>query len=107
MTTDSLLGDPKWARLVRQLVLEVIAVARALGLDLEDNLADKQIERTRAMGAYKASTLIDFERGQALELQSLFLEPLHQAQKAGVPAPRLEALCTILTQLDRMRAAGS
>jgi len=107
LTTDSLLGDPKWADLVRQLMLEVIAVARALGLDLEDNLADKQIERTRAMGAYKASTLIDFERGQALELQSLFLEPLHQAQKAGVPAPRLEALCTILTQLDRMRAAGS
>jgi len=107
LTTDSLLGDPKWARLVRQLVLEVIAVARALGLDLEDNLADKQIERTRAMGAYKASTLIDFERGQALELEGLFLEPLRQAQKAGVPAPRLEALCTILTQLDRMRAAGS
>jgi len=106
LTTDSLLGDPKWARLVRQLMLEVIAAARALGLDLEENLADKQIERTRTMGAYKASTLIDFERGQALELEGLFLEPLHQAQKAGVPTPRLEALCTILTQLDRMRPAG-
>ena len=58
------------------------------------------------MGAYKASTLIDFERGQALELEDLFLEPLLQAQKAGVPTPRLEALCTILTQLDRMRPAG-
>ncbi len=107
LTTDSLLEDPKWARLVRQLMLEVIGVARALGLDLEENLADKQIERTRTMGAYKASTLIDFERGQALELQSLFLEPLHLAQKAGVPTPRLEGLCTILTQLDRMRAVES
>src|SRR6266702_4485869 len=88
LTTDSLLEDPKWARLVRQLMLEVIGVARALGLDLEENLADKQIERTRTMGAYKASTLIDFERGQALELQALFLEPLRQAKKAGISVPR-------------------
>ena len=41
------------------------------------------------MGAYRASTLIDFERGQPLELQSLFLEPLRQATQAGVPMPRL------------------
>ena len=48
------------------------------------------------MGAYKASTLIDFERGQPLELQSLFLEPLRQATQAGVAMPRLSALCAVL-----------
>jgi ketopantoate reductase len=41
------------------------------------------------MGAYRASTLIDFERGQRLELRSLFLEPLRQATQAGVAMPRL------------------
>jgi ketopantoate reductase len=44
--------------------------------------------------------LIDFERGQALELDSLFLEPLRQAQKAGASVPRLVALCRVLKQLD-------
>ncbi len=51
------------------------------------------------MGAYKASTLIDFERGQPLELETLFLEPLRQAHKAGVTCPRLEALCALLGEI--------
>jgi 2-dehydropantoate 2-reductase len=101
LTTDKLLADARWARLVRDLMLEVIAAARALGFDVPDAFADQQIERTRTMGAYKASTLIDFERGQPLELQSLFLEPLQQATRAGVAMSRLAALCTVLKVLDR------
>jgi 2-dehydropantoate 2-reductase len=53
------------------------------------------------MGAYRASTLIDFERGQRLELRSLFLEPLRQATQAGVAMPRLAALCAVLKDLDQ------
>src|SRR2546422_1009288 len=108
MGTDQLLPDPRWEQLVRELMLEVIAAANALGFKIPESLAAKQIERTRAMGAYKASTLIDFERGQPLELESLFLEPLRQAQTAGVPVPRLEALCRVLKILDARRdRAGS
>ena len=105
LTTDQLLADGRWAQLVRELMLEVIAAARALGFDIRDALADKQIERTRTMGAYRASTLIDFERGQPLELQSLFLEPLRQATRAGVAMPRLAALCAVLKELDQRARA--
>jgi 2-dehydropantoate 2-reductase len=101
LTTDKLLADARWAGLVRDLMLEIIAAARALGFDVPDTFADQQIERTRTMGAYKASTLIDFERGQPLELQSLFLEPLRQAVRVGVAMPRLAALCAVLKNLDR------
>jgi 2-dehydropantoate 2-reductase len=96
LTTDKLLANPRWAQLVRDLMLEVIAAARALGFDIPDTFADEQIARTGTMGAYKASTLIDFERGQPLELQSLFLEPLRQASQAGVAMPRLTVLCAAL-----------
>lgn len=107
LTTDKLLADARWARLVRDLMLEVIAAARALGFDVPDTYADQQIERTRTMGAYRASTLIDFEHGQPLELQSLFLEPLRQAVRAGVTMPRLTALCEVLKGLDhKARVAG-
>jgi 2-dehydropantoate 2-reductase len=98
-----LLGDPAWEGLVRELMREVIAAANALGYPVNRASADEQIERTRIMGAYKASTLIDFERGQALELESLFLEPLRRAQRAGVPTPRLAALCGLLQQLEASR----
>jgi len=100
LTTDILLADPCWEKLVRELMLEVIAAANALGFDVPKTLAEENINRTRIMGAYRASTLIDFERGQPLELESMFLEPLRRAQKAGVPTPRLESLCGVLKRLD-------
>lgn len=103
VTTDRLLSDPRWEQLVREVMLETIAVARAKGLDVPESAAEFQITRTRQMGAYKASTLIDFERGQPLELESLFLAPLSEARRANVPSPRLEALCAVLQELDLTR----
>jgi 2-dehydropantoate 2-reductase len=100
VTSDKLLAEPRWEQLVRELMLEVIAAANALGMNLPVSAAEKQIARTRDMGAYQASTLVDFERGQPLELESLFLEPLRQARRVGVPVPRLAALCEVLTRLD-------
>ena len=100
LTTDILLSDPLWEQLVRELMAEVIHTARALGLDISDEFAGEQIARTRTMGAYRASTLIDVARRQPLELESLFLEPLRQARQAGVPTPRLDALCAVLQQLN-------
>lgn len=100
LTTDQLLADSRWARLVVELIQEVAAAARALGFQVPDGIADQQIERTRTMGPYKASTLLDFERGQPLELESLFLEPLRQAQRAGVAVPRLASLGRVLQQLQ-------
>jgi 2-dehydropantoate 2-reductase len=107
LTTDQLLGDPKWKELAIELMFEVIRAARALGFDLPDGIAAGQVERTATMGAYKASTLLDFERGLPLELESLFLEPLRQARKAGVQAPRLGALGRLLAAMDARRAAVS
>ena len=105
LTTDILLGTPRWRELVSQLMHEVIRSAQALGLDVPDAAAEKQVERTLDMGAYKASTLIDFERGQPLELEALFLEPLRQAEKAGIETPRLAALCRLLKKLDSANEA--
>jgi 2-dehydropantoate 2-reductase len=99
LTTDLLLSHPGWERLVRELMMETIAAARAQNLDVPEAAADRQIARTRLMGAYKASTLIDFENGRELELEGLFLEPLRRARQAGVPCPRLAALCGVLAQL--------
>ena len=101
LSTDKLLAEPKWEQLVHELMRETIRTAQALGFKVADSVADTQIQRTRQMGAYLASTLIDFKRGQALELETLFLEPLRQAQKASVSTPRLTALCRVLGQLDR------
>jgi 2-dehydropantoate 2-reductase len=100
LTTDRLLADPQWRQLVRQLMTEVIASAGALGFSIPESIIEDRLQKTRNMGAYKASTLIDFERGQPLEVDSLFLEPLRRAQAAGIETPRLAALCQVLVQLN-------
>lgn len=99
LTTDKLLADPAWDQIIRELMFEVVHAAQALGLKLAESVVEEQLARTRTMGPYKASTLIDFERGQPLELESLFLEPLRQARRAGVPMPRLQSLCAVLEAL--------
>jgi 2-dehydropantoate 2-reductase len=99
LATDALLDNGPWEQLVTELMDEVITTGRALGHDLSRGLGEHQRSRTRAMGAYRASTLIDFERGQPLELDALFTLPLGQAETAGAPTPRLAALCSVLGQL--------
>lgn len=101
LTTDRLLAEPRWAQLVRELMEEVVDAARKLGFPIEDEVIAKQLERTQTMGAYKPSTVLDFERGFPLEVESMFREPWRQAQTAGAATPRLAALVRVLEQLDR------
>ena len=55
------------------------------------------------MGAYRASTLIDFDLRRPLEIESLFLYPQSEARRAGVATPQLDALCSVLVALgDRL-----
>jgi 2-dehydropantoate 2-reductase len=106
LTTDRLLDGGRWEALVVELMHEVMAAANGLGFGLSREIAGKQVERTREMGAYKPSTLVDFERSQPLELENLFQEPLRRARAAGVPAPRLAALCRVLERLSASPSPG-
>ena len=99
--TDRLLADPRWEGEVRALMQELIQAAAAQEIILSPALADRMVINTRAMGTYYASTVIDFQLGRSMELESLFLEPLRRAQAAGATIPRLEALCVVLEKLTR------
>jgi 2-dehydropantoate 2-reductase len=103
LATDELLGDAHWESLVYGLMLEIIHTADLLGYSIPEATADKMIERTRKLGAYRASTLVDYERGQPLELDSIFLAPLRKARELGAKTPLLENLCAVLSELNRRR----
>lgn len=101
--TDELLSDPGWAQAVVELMAEVIAAGRGAGFAMDPGLAEEMIGLTRSMGPYQASTLLDFERGRPLEVDSLFREPLRRAARLGVATPLLGRLTGILEELDRRR----
>jgi 2-dehydropantoate 2-reductase len=100
LTTDKLLADPRWHALVRELMHEIITAARAQGHDIPFELADKMIKNTSEMGAYKPSTLLDFEHGHPLELETMFQEPLRRAEKTKASLPQLSRLCEVLRRLE-------
>lgn len=98
-TCDLLLADPGLKAQVRALMLETIASAGALGHAIPEGFADYQIERTYSMGAYKPSSMIDWQLGRAVEVESIWGEPWRQGMAAGMALPRLELLYQLLRQM--------
>ncbi len=92
VTTDVLLASSETENEIRALMVEVVTAARALGLDLSDELIDFNIERTRPMGPYRTSSMIDFVEGREVEVGPIWREPLRRAKAAGVAMPHLEKL---------------
>ena len=61
------------------LMNETIVAAGKCGFLIPDSVVREEIERTELMGAYKPSTLIDFQAGRPLEVEAIWGEPLRQA----------------------------
>ena len=92
VTTDVLLASPETEIEVRALMAEVIAAANAQGLGLGGELIDSNLDRTRPMGPYRTSSMIDFVEGREVEVTPIWREPLRRAALLGVPMPHLEVL---------------
>jgi 2-dehydropantoate 2-reductase len=92
VTTEVLLASPEKEAELRALMTEVVEAGKALGLGLSDELIDWNIERTRPMGAYRTSSMIDFIEGREVEVTPIWQEPLRRANEAGVPMPHTARL---------------
>ena len=98
VTTDILLATPGVEDEIRALMTEVVNSARAQGLSLEDSLIDFNIERTRPMGPYRPSSMIDYVEGREVEFDSIWAEPLRRAKAAGMSVPHMERLAERIQQ---------
>ncbi len=92
LTVDQILNDAQHLDEVRALMAEVIAIAHAEGCEIGQGCAEANIDRTRSMGAYRPSTLVDWQAGQELEIEPIWGVPLRRAAAAGVPVPHLQNL---------------
>ncbi|BDS08237.1 2-dehydropantoate 2-reductase [Oceaniferula spumae] len=90
--TKTLLAMPGMEQRVRRIMREVQQVAASLGHSIEDSFLDSQIEVTRPMDAYRPSSMIDYVEGRAVEVDSIWREPVRRAHEVGVPVPEIETL---------------
>ncbi len=104
--TDQILASVELENQVRALMGEVIAAAGKFGYVISPDFVDKQVARTRLMGSYRPSSLIDYLEGRAVEVEAIWGEPLRRALKAGAAVPRMEmlyALLKVLTVVGRRK----
>ena len=99
VTTDVIMDDPALRAEARALMEEVVAAAARLGYRIQPEFLEEQLARTAGMGAYRPSSLIDWQEGREVEVEAIWGEPLRRAQAAGAAVPRLAELYA------RLRAA--
>lgn len=96
--TEKILASPERVDRVRALMHEVIAAAAAFGYEIDPAFAESNIKGTSEMGAYRPSSLIDFEADQSVEVEPIWGEPLRRARDKGLATPELtrlyEQICT-------------
>jgi 2-dehydropantoate 2-reductase len=101
LTTDRILADPMLEARVWGLMREVQAIARAEGVEIAEDFVRDQVEKTRPMGPYRPSTLIDWQAGKPLELGPIWGEPLRRSRIHGVDTPILDGLFASLRACAR------
>ncbi len=92
ITTDRILANAESKARVEGLMREVQSIAQAEGVAIEERFLQSQIDVTHRMDAYRPSSLVDFEAGRPLELESIWGEPLRRARQLGIPTPLLQQL---------------
>jgi 2-dehydropantoate 2-reductase len=97
-------AEPAVLQLLLDAIAEVVAVAKAKGIDLGADFLDKQRAGIAAMPAeMKASMLVDLERGNRLELDWLSGAVVRLGEAAGVPTPVHRFIHTAL----KLQAGGA
>lgn len=94
--TAQLLNAPAGMQLLKSLMEEVRRAARADGMELSEEAAQRQIDRTWSMGEYQTSMQIDRRAGRPMELDAIFGAVVAKADSQGIPVPQLHMLLNLL-----------
>jgi 2-dehydropantoate 2-reductase len=101
-TLVEIVTSPSTRDLVRILMEEVEAVARAMGAEVALSV-EKRMHGAAATGAHKTSMLQDLEAGRPLEVDALLGAVVELADGAGVPVPALRVVYGLTKLLDEAR----
>jgi 2-dehydropantoate 2-reductase len=100
-----LVTSPITRDLVRTLMEEVDAVAKAMGVEVPLTI-EKRMDGAAATGEHKTSMLQDLEAGRPLEVDALVGAVVELAADAGVPVPTLSVVYRLVKLLDERTRAG-
>ena len=106
--TDQVIHDPALKHIAHEIMKEVVAAGNAdlaaHGEDVRidgDQLCDLYLTLTAGMGAYRPSTVIDFNEGRPLEIEAIFQQPVDRAGELGVACPMMSMVSSLVGKLGK------
>ncbi len=102
-TIDAMINDAGVLELIKAMMDEGTAVARAAGIELEIS-TDQRIRGAERAGSHRTSMLRDLEQGKPLELDCIVGAVVELADKLGIPVPctRTVYACARLLAKERL-----
>jgi 2-dehydropantoate 2-reductase len=104
VNTHDLLNVPGGEELIRELMAEIMAIAKATGNEIPAPTPDHFIAFTRKAPAYKTSMAIDWERKQDLEVDVILDNAILAANRESVSVPRLKQVQTLIKMMQDQRS---
>ncbi|KAJ5499392.1 Ketopantoate reductase ApbA/PanE [Penicillium expansum] len=113
LTTLTMVDTQTWLKssedatpFTRQLMQEVINIARGCGVPLKDDLVDQLMDKINAMPGIGSSMQTDCKSGRPMEIDVILGFPVRKSRELGIKAPFLETLYVLLRAVDgRLKAA--
>lgn len=99
-TQSWLSSSPGAMPITRELMREVIDVARKCDVPLEYSLIDQLIQKILAMPGIGSSMQADFKAGRKMEVEIILGHPVRKAKELQVPIPILDTVYTLLMAIN-------
>jgi 2-dehydropantoate 2-reductase len=103
-TLVQILRDPGVADVIRNIMQEVEAVSKKLGMELPVSI-DQRMAGAEKVGEHKTSMLQDLEAGRPMELEALVGSVVELGEKVGVPMTHTQAVYNCAKLLGRSSLA--
>jgi 2-dehydropantoate 2-reductase len=104
-TPRDLLEVPSARALLIAVMREVVAVARAEGVAIDDAEIERQLAWTARATAIRTSMMVDRERGRAMETDALIGVIVRKGSRHGVATPHSQTLVALLEAIAAASAS--
>ena len=102
-----MVASPEVVAVMREVVAEVVLVARAKGVELPGDIADRAIKFADAMPQTMSSTAQDIAKGKRTEIDHLNGYVARQGETLDIPTPVNCTLSALMKLLEQTRLASS
>jgi len=90
-TLAGMVRDPNVGALVRNIMVEMEAVATRLGMELPVSI-DQRIAGAEKVGEHKTSMLQDLEAGRPMEIEAVVGAVVELAERLAIPTPHMRSV---------------